>query len=713
MSDARFDVVVVGGSLAGLTAARLYAQRGLSVALLEKHRDPAHYKRLCTHFIQGSARATIERLGIAEQLDELGAVHNRAKVWTRWGWIVPPESEDWGYSIRREVLDPLLREVTLATPGVDGRLGWTVRDLVLRGDRVDGVIARSSDRRERPLLGRLVVGADGANSTVADLAGVEARTAPNERFAYYAYFRGLAAPEDGRSRMWLLEPDVAYHFLNDDDHAILAAMPGKSWLPAFDADRQATFERYLRTLPDAPELDGATQVSPLLGTRDYPLRSRPPAPRPGLALIGDAATTSDPLWGVGCGWAFQSAEWLVDATAGALLGDADGLGAGIRAYRRRYRHIVGHDRLIADFSRLRDLNPIERSIFAAATHDDEVGRAFERFGTRSAPARAMMSPRLLARTTRVNRRHRAAVGQAPAWRPADDVVRREIVVDGLRSPLLEAGPADAVEAVVCVHGNPGSREDLGHLAAEVGRFTRAVAVDLPGFGGADKPADFPTTVQGYADHLGRVLDHLGIGRAHLVVHDFGGPWGLRWAADHPEALASITLVGTGLFQGYRWHQLARLWQTPRRGEALMASSNRWALHTSLQVGAPRGLPRSYTEHVHATMDRDTRRAILALYRATPDLNAPSAEMAAVLRSHQRPVLVVWGRHDPYLPVAQAYRQRDTFPDARIEVLEHSGHWPFVDDPEGFLGAVVPFLREVTAGTQPEPVGPGPPEPVPV
>jgi pimeloyl-ACP methyl ester carboxylesterase len=53
-------------------------------------------------------------------------------------------------------------------------------------------------------------------------------------------------------------------------------------------------------------------------------------------------------------------------------------------------------------------------------------------------------------------------------------------------------------------------------------------------------------VPGYAAHLGRCLEALGITRAHLVLHDFGGPWGLAWAATHPAAFASATLVNIGI-----------------------------------------------------------------------------------------------------------------------------------------------------------------------
>lgn len=89
-------------------------------------------------------------------------------------------------------------------------------------------------------------------------------------------------------------------------------------------------------------------------------------------------------------------------------------------------------------------------------------------------------------------------------------------------------------------------------------------------------------------------------------------------------------------------------------------------------------------------------------------------MAAVLRDHQRPALVVWGRHDPSLPVAQACRQRDTVPAARLAILERRERALAVRGrPGGVLAAVVPFLREVTARQQPGPVVPDAPEPAPV
>src|SRR5687768_215543 len=173
-----------------------------------------------------------------------------------------------------------------------------------------------------------------------------------------------------------------------------------------------------------------------------------------------------------------------------------------------------------------------------------------------------------------------------------------VVVNGVRSPYLQAGPADAEEAVVFVHGNPGPGEDWRRLVVRTGAFARAVAPDMPGFGDADKPDRFVYTVDGYARHLGGVLEALGIRRAHLVLHDFGGPWGLTWAADHPDRVAGLTLVNIGVLREYRWHWLARIWRTSGLGEAFVRTATLPAMRLVLRQGNPRGLPRDAVERMY-------------------------------------------------------------------------------------------------------------------
>lgn len=271
--------------------------------------------------------------------------------------------------------------------------------------------------------------------------------------------------------------------------------------------------------------------------------------------------------------------------------------------------------------------------------------------------------------------------------------RGEVVVAGVRSPVVETGPDEDGEAIVFIHGNPGVGMDWAPIMEPAGAFARCVALDMPGYGGADKPKHFPYTVQGYADHLAGALEELGVEHAHLVLHDFGGPWGLQWAVDHPHAHASTTLINTGVLLRQGWHALARVWRTPGLGELFFATSTRGGMRQFMKRTNPPTFPQDYADHLFDLYrDKGTRRAVLKLYRATP-IEPHVAAIAPKLRENQRPALVVWGAKDPYLPVALAERQREVFRDARVIELPRSGHWPLADDPDSVLSAVLPFLRE--------------------
>lgn len=271
-----------------------------------------------------------------------------------------------------------------------------------------------------------------------------------------------------------------------------------------------------------------------------------------------------------------------------------------------------------------------------------------------------------------------------------------VTVDGVRSPVLQAGPSDATEAVVFVHGNPGVAADWLALLEPAGAFARAVAITMPGYGDADKPRDLPYTVPGYARHLAGGLEQLGVARAHLVLHDFGGPWGLQWAADHPDRHASTTLINTGVILREKWHALARVWRTPGLGELFFMASTRGGTRQFMKRTNPPTFPASFGDHLYDLyQDKGTRRAVLQLYRNTPI--GPHVEaIAPALREHPRPTLVVWGAKDPYLKVRLAERQREVFRDARVEILPESGHWPLADAPDAVAAIVLPFLAQQTS-----------------
>jgi len=273
------------------------------------------------------------------------------------------------------------------------------------------------------------------------------------------------------------------------------------------------------------------------------------------------------------------------------------------------------------------------------------------------------------------------------------LVTSELSACGVRTRVLQGGAnlRDS-EAVVFVHGNPGSSTDWRELMQAVAPSARVIAFDMPGFGKADKPANYPYSVEGGATFLSEALRQLGVVRAHLVVHDFGGPWGLTWAAMNPLAVGSITLINTGVLKDYRWHTMARIWRTPVLGELQMLITNRSGFGWSLRKGSPRGLPQDFIDRMYDEMDKGTRSAILKLYRATSDAPERTHMLASLLRPINPPTLVVWGAADPYLPVRYAEQQRETFPKAQVVLLPDSGHFPFADNPQAVIDVVKPFLQ---------------------
>jgi menaquinone-9 beta-reductase len=405
-----YDAVIVGASLAGCASAIMLAREGARVALVEQRPDASAYKKICSHYIQSSAVATLERLELLQPMLDAGAVRSRVRLHTPWGWIEPAaeSSVPSGVNLRREVLDPLIRDAAASTPGVDLILGHKVTELLREGETVCGAVARDTAGEELRLRAKLVIGADGRGSRVAELAGVASKRVPHGRVAYGGYFEGPPPAGSPDASLWLLDPDMLAAFPTDSGLTFYAAMPVKEHADAFRKDPAAALVAMLDGLPDGPPISASRMVQPPQGKLDMTNVAHAPT-APGLALVGDAALAIDPLWGVGCGWALQSAEWLADSVAPALTGSRR-LPRALKRYRRRHALALrGHATMMYGYASGRRLDPIERTLFSAAVYDEGVARVMEAFGTRNiGPGRMMLTgaPRALAAHARHSLSHR-------------------------------------------------------------------------------------------------------------------------------------------------------------------------------------------------------------------------------------------------------------------------------------------------------------------
>jgi pimeloyl-ACP methyl ester carboxylesterase len=243
--------------------------------------------------------------------------------------------------------------------------------------------------------------------------------------------------------------------------------------------------------------------------------------------------------------------------------------------------------------------------------------------------------------------HTATLGDQPVfWRTAED---------------------DSATPVLYLHGVPTSSDLWLPFLARTG----GLAPDLPGFGRSGKRGDGDFTIEGYARFVGEFLDLVGVDRVRLVVHDWGAA-GLVWAQANPDRVERLVVIdAVPLLPGYRWHPIARAWRTRGLGEFAVGLTTRFALR--------RVMPRPLADAVWPHFDQGTQRAILRLYRTSPEerLAAAGADLGRI----GAPALVLHGERDPFVPARFADGYAAAVGDARAEHVPGAGHWPWYDRPE--------------------------------
>jgi pimeloyl-ACP methyl ester carboxylesterase len=239
-----------------------------------------------------------------------------------------------------------------------------------------------------------------------------------------------------------------------------------------------------------------------------------------------------------------------------------------------------------------------------------------------------------------------------------------------------AGPDPGRAPVLYLHGVPTSSV----LWVPFLERTGGLAPDLPGFGRTGKRGDGDFTIEGYARFVEAFLDLVNVETVRLVVQDWGAV-GLVWAQRNPERVERLVVLdAVPLLPGYRWHLIARLWRTRALGETFIGATNRFALR--------RVMPRALADAVWPDFDQGTQRAILRLYRTSPEERL--AQAGRDLHRIACPALVLWGDRDPYIPSRFADAYAAALGDARAEHLPDAGHWPWFDRPD-VVDRVAAFL----------------------
>ncbi len=284
-------------------------------------------------------------------------------------------------------------------------------------------------------------------------------------------------------------------------------------------------------------------------------------------------------------------------------------------------------------------------------------------------------------------------------RPFSDV-RREIPPDRfvrVGEQLVHVEQAGAGEPVVLLHGFGASTYSWRKVIPDLARSYRVVAIDLNGFGYTQRPKDRASyTREGQGLLVLGVLDELGIDRAHVFGHSYGGGLTLYLASRHPERFLSMVLVDSS----------APTYSDDRRNPAaaLRPFSLLFVRSVALRASAiRRSLERSFwddskvtPELVQAYLDRLKVEGVGDAYVG---LTAPAPPGERVdLRKIDVPALILWGAHDEIIAPSGGRRAAEMLPRAGFVLMEESGHLPMEEEPEAFLRAVLPFLKQQSSGS---------------
>ncbi len=235
----------------------------------------------------------------------------------------------------------------------------------------------------------------------------------------------------------------------------------------------------------------------------------------------------------------------------------------------------------------------------------------------------------------------------------------------------------AGQPTLFLHGNPDSSILWRDIIEEMKPQFRCLAPDLPGFGHSSIPPGFDFSLDSLAGFVNDLLDAAGITEpVNLVMHDFGGIYGLAFAVKHPERVRRMAIMNTNFFSDYEWHALARVWRTKFLGELSLLSMTWPAFRSAMRKGSP---PMS-EQRMRETYDLfkwPVKKMVLQLYRATNPENFKGWEDKLPELTKRVPTCVLWGDKDPYVASTHASR----FGAQKVWHFAQNGHFLPVEAPK--------------------------------
>lgn len=263
----------------------------------------------------------------------------------------------------------------------------------------------------------------------------------------------------------------------------------------------------------------------------------------------------------------------------------------------------------------------------------------------------------------------------------------------LRLHYIEEGKGDPV---VFVHGNPTWSFYFRKLISRFSKKHRCIAIDHLGMGLSSKPLEGDYSLADHIRRFGQFIDHLGLNKITLVVHDWGGAIGLGWAVEHPDRIKRIVITNTAAFNSTDVPKRISILKTPLLGEAAIRGLNAFALPATMMASA-RGL--SPEAHRGLLYPYDTYASRIGIARFVQDIPSSDKQkthelLTAIenkLGSLKVPTIILWGLKDFCFHPGFLERWRKIYPAAMVYEFPQGGHYLFEDEAEGCCKALENFF----------------------
>ena len=272
--------------------------------------------------------------------------------------------------------------------------------------------------------------------------------------------------------------------------------------------------------------------------------------------------------------------------------------------------------------------------------------------------------------------------------------QQHVRLDGIVDIPVDVAYTDLGQGppLVLLHGIPTWSYLYVNVIDRLSKHYRVIAPDFLGHGYSDHRDLFDRSLEVQARLVLRLLDHLGIERAHLVGHDTGGGVALILAIRHPEVIDRLVLSNIVAYASWPIDDMLAL------GNPNWAAKSSTELADFLLEGYREGLSNperltpTFADGIRAPYLSDTGK--VSLIRNAASLN--TNHTTQLVPHHGKitaPALVLWGVDDPWQTIADGRRLAGEIPGARLVELTGTSHWLQQDNPGAFTGWVLKFLSE--------------------